>query len=405
MPAVATRRDALCYDLECLEYLFDSQALQQLTKPKALQRVAHSGDAADDQDSTSSTDMPPSGAPSKTASVPAPEFAFDYPSNSAKALQIRQDKSGEIDNILEDITKCATRVVPSEHKADNGLNLRRPADLLPPIERYKKQGLTQYDKKKEKRFQLDAAPTDGAWGLRRPRSTIPGMFKAPQDPPMCYCREVEGNGEIIKCDSELCQIGTFHLACCQIDEATGRNERFYCYYCAPNLGVIEREVVVHGVPPEEEHEESDHNNSAVINVADDSADEEDEDSSPEPAPLTGSTLVEDESPPRFISMLQVDGSDSPQEEKGLPPVMSMPLPEDSSNTTFSDLAPFIEPDLRSDSAHKLTPEEGRLVNKWKESCSPSELVATVMGRDQAAKPTNVVTSPVNKRLSQVLSEV
>ena len=349
--------------------------------------------------------MPPQGATAKSAPVSDPDFAFDYPSNSAKAIQIRQDKSEEINNILEDITKRATRVVSSDHKPDEGLSLRRPADLSPLIERYKKQGLTRYDQIRDKRFQLDAAPTDGGWSLRRSRSTIHGLFKAPDSPPMCYCREAEGDGEIIKCDSELCQIGTFHLACCQIDEAPGGNERFYCYYCAPNLGVIEREVVVHGVPPEEEHEEPDHTNSAFINVTDDSGDEEDEDVGLEPAPLTGSTLVEDESPPRFDPILQVDGSDSPQQEKGLPPVMSMPLPQDSSSTTFSDLAPFIEPDLRPDSAHKLTPEEGRLVNKWKESSSPSELVATMMGIDQAAKPMNVVTSPVIKRLSQVLSEV
>ena len=408
-----TRRPSLCYDLECLEYLFDSQALQRLFKPKALQLAPQNGDAADDRASSSSIDMPHQGATSNPSPVSDPDFAFDYPSNSERAIQIRQDKTEEISNILEDVSKRAARVVASDYKPGDDLSLRRPADLLPPVERYKKQGLTRYDRIRWKRFQLDAVPTDGARDPRRPRVTKPSLSNTPETTPMCYCREAEGDGEIIRCGSELCQIGTFHLACCQIDEPPGVNERFYCYYCAPNLGaIVEREVVVHGIPPEEELEESDHNSSAVSDIADDANDEADEDCHHEPAPLTGSTLVEDHSPPPFVLPAQVDGSASPQQGSKLPAVMSMPLPESSSNTTFRDLAPFIESDLRPDSHHKLTPAEGRLVKEWKETSPPSTLIAALAGQlatreesGQSAKPMDVVTPPVNAKLSQLLSEV
>lgn len=361
---------AVCYDLECIEHLFDAPKPVANFQSKFVLFPTLYGDAVDDTEDTTSSEMPRAAA---EALEPDPEFAFNYPSNSTQALGIRQDKSNEIGEILSDVSKRRARLLTIEQPQRGDLVLKRPLDLSPGNAQYKKQGLTRYDKVKEKKLQLAPVSIPARKGREGHRyGDQQPTPKTTRHMPICYCRESHANDDIVKCSGHTCQIGAFHLHCCQIDKAPAADERFYCYYCAANFGVVDREAIVYGVPTEAEGGQSD--NDAVMDAASNQVIDQNQMPINEAAPLTGSTLVDEESSPRSIASPQTDGSASHQKgtRKDISTrVLFMPGDRD---ITFKDLAPFVEADVDPNSPYQISQKEERSLLQWKSSCSPSRLI-------------------------------
>lgn len=361
----------VCYDLECIEHLFDAPKLLQRIRNKFGRYPSIYGDSVDEGEVDNSPEMPRAAA---KVTEPDPEFAFNYPSNSTQAVGIRQNKSNEIGEILSDVSRRSARLLSTEQHQGGDLVLKRPVDLFSGTTQYKKQGLTRYDKIKERKLSL-APVSHPAKNVNENRGTTdhsPSSM-ATQSMPICYCRESHANGEIVKCSGDTCQIGSFHLHCCQIEKPPAPDERFYCCYCAANLGVIDREAIVYGISTEMEDKGSDN-------------DVEMDDQTPIPVtgeyqravnesgPLTGSTLVDDHLSPRSIASMQTDGPSSHSKSIQQDALTRVMLTSGDHSITFTDLAPFIEADLDPDSPHHVSARDGRRLAQWKSSCPPSKMI-------------------------------
>lgn len=124
--------------------------------------------------------------------------------------------------------------VQDKDDADPHLLLTRPLYVAPPKERYKKQGLEQWDRRKNrKEYMLSQASTP-----IKGRAKLPEYDMAtPSRPPrFCYCREPEDpSKELIRCANDRCFIGCFHLECTRLRRPPTVHEQFKCRYCSDDL--------------------------------------------------------------------------------------------------------------------------------------------------------------------------
>lgn len=182
------------------------------------------------------------------------DSAFLHPTNSKRALQLRALKQLETNEILAEVSKYekGLRAANSqlrnsnirETSPDASVLITRPSYMESKEYRYKKQGLTEYDKRKSRRDQPD---------LKNPPNSPfkpPKFVKDPQAPRAkiyyCYCREEEDGREMIRCSKEWCPVGWFHLDCTGLDRLPYLNEEFHCCYCSDGLGHLVTEAALDG---------------------------------------------------------------------------------------------------------------------------------------------------------------
>jgi len=125
-------------------------------------------------------------------------FPHDYPSNSLQTLQLRSEKRAEIDSILQHILR-KSRVRSGEVKG-SALVIRTPPNMTPVRDRYKKQGLTSYDRWGKSRSQRQRVSDISNPSIpETPLKHLPHLY--------CYCREPEDGDDMIKCAGENCLVG------------------------------------------------------------------------------------------------------------------------------------------------------------------------------------------------------
>jgi len=179
-----------------------------------------------------------------------PDAAFNYASNSSQALLRRAAKNQEINAMLSEVAKYEKAIATfrrdqeessflhsqRENSSDVSVLITRPVCLEPPKERYKKQGLTKVDqtkyreKVKQEEHESDEMPEKPLVSPTINRSMHPKER-------YCYCREGElPDTEMIRCASEWCPVGWFHLSCTGLNHLPNTKEPFRCYYCTDDLG-------------------------------------------------------------------------------------------------------------------------------------------------------------------------
>lgn len=113
----------------------------------------------------------------------------------------------------------------SDAECSSEEKVKLPMYIEPSTERFKKQGLTRYHRRKH----LEEIKEES---LRRG----PGTMKTTQPSPtyICLCYEFDDGTETFKCSSELCPVGWFHFRCTGLARLPTINEKFFCCYCSPN---------------------------------------------------------------------------------------------------------------------------------------------------------------------------
>lgn len=118
--------------------------------------------------------------------------------------------------------------------ADPRLLLTRPLYVAPPKERYKKQGLGQWDRRKSrKEYVLSQTSTPLKGRAKLPEYDMATPLRPPR---FCHCREPEDpSKELIRCANDRCSIGWFHLECTGLRRLPTVHEQFKCRYCSDSL--------------------------------------------------------------------------------------------------------------------------------------------------------------------------
>lgn len=172
------------------------------------------------------------------------DFACKYPASSPQKSAERAAKSLEIDATLTEVAKYEKAIALFRRQQeqnslvlsqrgespDASVLITRPAYMEPARERYKKQGLTKHDRAKYRmKVKLEEQEIDpGLPALNQ--SLRPGER-------YCYCRDVElPSTELVRCASDWCPVGWFHLSCTGLDHLPTTENPFYCYYCVDDLG-------------------------------------------------------------------------------------------------------------------------------------------------------------------------
>jgi hypothetical protein len=159
------------------------------------------------------------------------------PSNSPKAHDLRIKKYHEITEIVQQVEQSqdtANKSPSSGESSDSETLLRISrlpnADSI--AKRYKKQGLTAYDQRKQlKRRREEEEEEERALAEKQakcPRYQWYSVSSHEEPMCICYCREPEDDADLVQCSNEFCLIGWFHFDCCedQLNEA-----KFYCEFC------------------------------------------------------------------------------------------------------------------------------------------------------------------------------
>lgn len=179
-----------------------------------------------------------------------PDHAFNYSSNSPKNHRLRAYKLREIENTLAQVARYeksradGRRVkhqcsLQSQASSDLRITGTRLAYMKPMSEHYKKQGLTRYDYQrclKEQRqsgtfpvsCKVDAPPASPVKSSEHLRERI------------CLCRELDDGTEVLKCSSELCPVGWFHLRCTDLERLPTIYQKFFCFFCSD---AVDRSVI------------------------------------------------------------------------------------------------------------------------------------------------------------------
>lgn len=169
-----------------------------------------------------------------------PDQAFNWPSNSPENCVRRAYKQHEIEKTLAEVAKYEKAILNERSEAHDNLTresspdasvlITRPAYMEPKEDRYKKQGHTRHDwhkyskEKRQSESLNDTQPnTPLAWPIK-----LPDQFQER----FCYCREIDDGTEVLKCSSELCPIGWFHLQCTDLERLPAIHEQFLCCYCS-----------------------------------------------------------------------------------------------------------------------------------------------------------------------------
>lgn len=167
-----------------------------------------------------------------------PDHAFNHHPNSKQALDLRALKQLEINETLAEVSKYekALKAAKSQLRhldirspsPDASVLITRPFYMEPREDRYKKQGLTRWDRAKYskalRQSNLHSTPTP-----------VKGMSTKML---YCYCREPDNGREMVRCSKQWCPVGWFHLQCTGLDRLPFLNEEFHCCYCSDGLGPL-----------------------------------------------------------------------------------------------------------------------------------------------------------------------
>lgn len=167
-----------------------------------------------------------------------PDPAFKYLPNSKQALDRRALKQLEINETLAEVSKYEKALKNAKSQLrqlelrspspDASVLITRPVYMEPRDDRYKKQGLTAYDREKyTKALRRTEASSHSA-----PVKDFSGKLL------FCYCREPDNGREMVRCSRDWCPVGWFHLDCTGLDRLPFLNEEFHCCYCSDDLGPL-----------------------------------------------------------------------------------------------------------------------------------------------------------------------
>ncbi|KAK5074087.1 hypothetical protein LTR64_006770 [Lithohypha guttulata] len=165
---------------------------------------------------------------------------YDYPSNSSTAKALRAHKQHEIHELLTEVSRyektVTSRTIPDDlpsrcSSPDASVLITRPVYMETMTDRYKKQGLREYDRKKYLRTQRQEEEADKAKSspVNARTQEISGLER------FCYCRDFDDETEVLRCSAAQCTIGWFHFRCTGPDRLPTIGERFLCYYCSNNV--------------------------------------------------------------------------------------------------------------------------------------------------------------------------
>jgi len=169
-----------------------------------------------------------------------PDQAFNWPSNSPENHTRRAYKQYETEKTLAEVAKYEKAILDErverhgrptrEPSPDVSVLITRPAYLEPREDRYKKQGLTRHDWHKYSKEKRRSEPHDDT----RPDTSLalPIKLSDQLQGNFCYCRGGDDGTEMLKCSSELCPIGWFHLSCTDLKRLPTIHEQFHCCYCS-----------------------------------------------------------------------------------------------------------------------------------------------------------------------------
>jgi hypothetical protein len=178
-----------------------------------------------------------------------PDFLFDHASNSLQAQSLRRRRDAEIDDILADVDKYEKRRQEESGQAQKSPLMITVPPQIPWEERYKKQGLSRWDKEKERVVSRRDTNSGG--------SVISTVSRATLTVRICKCREPSGVGVVLRCSAAFCPVGLFHLECTGLLLQPTANLVWSCSECSglPEGSLVAVEVSDEGndLEMEDEH--------------------------------------------------------------------------------------------------------------------------------------------------------
>jgi hypothetical protein len=388
---------------------------------------------------------------------------IQFPSNSDQAILLRGAKLQETEATLHLLYKVAymQEARQPSHSCSMGdfpsLKISRPTGLPRRQERYKKQGLTEYNRRvwrnllPASHFQ-DASAASVTVGMDSERAEQ----LVPQVERFCHCYEPGDSKGMVQCSAEFCLVGWVHLRCSGLPRLPVKNETWFCSQCSPLFGAGTFNPALSLTP--ERVLESDRVLRSSIRVTSEFVEEKESGSVASDELSTDETslpLSDDESTdptytmpvtPRRQSKTTVgmtftpyeflDGAGEGQSDTLTPHNIqqttsaSISVPDTPLQTTFGHLAPFIYPETRTSAAALSNPQIVAL-EKWKSihlhsplteiirsskseaanSCTTSQQASTTSNKSpnnaslELGGIVNDIPSIQGKKLSRVLSEV
>jgi hypothetical protein len=360
------------------------------------------------------------------------DFAFNHPSNSTQALVLRRRKDTEIEEILIHVEKYEKRRFDDFAAPQKShLVITQPLQM-PGEERYKKQGLGEWDKKKER-------TTGGKRDRKSDGSNTTTSLTKSLKTRICHCGEPAGVGQVVKCGAEFCPVGAYHLECTGLREKSREGMVWLCSNCsnapegtpvaaAASESEEEMQVDECDCESDDEMEEGYLSDKSFCDGDQMSiADREVESSSEPTTPPSVDAAVEIFTPvnrqqnsgspstpmrtidastnsftpvnpghtpgtitPFTIRCLPAFSLDGPPTIDGM---AQLCLPVGWSEATFEDLAPFIIAETNVTSLRALTLEHMGMLEEWKALCPTSRLLPG-QRRDFAAQGNSAQDSPV-----------
>lgn len=218
--------------LPCIENLFDEpDEYDTATKSVLPSFLADGACGGDVVFRAAQRLMPQTPTPLPKVGLKYGTLPFLYPSNSPQALHCRLLRDREIEEILDDIKRAQDG---EEFRLDDGsptLVILPRTDVPTYRSRYRKQGRTLYDKKKEVHEHRHASEEQS-------KNEDSKYWKLSLGSPvelMCYCREPANGTPLVVCSSEMCPIGGFHFSCSGLKEPLQNGQIWYCTNCSPVL--------------------------------------------------------------------------------------------------------------------------------------------------------------------------
>ena len=172
-----------------------------------------------------------------------PDHAFNWSSNSPQNRARREFKHYETELTLAEVGKYekANQEEREQHlkahirepSPEATVLIIRPTYMEPREDRYKKQGLTQYDREKYSKEKKRNEVTNDT----QPITPLASLAKASihLQERLCSCRELDDGTEMLECSAELCPVGWFHLRCTGLDRLPTTHEQFFCCYCSDGI--------------------------------------------------------------------------------------------------------------------------------------------------------------------------
>jgi hypothetical protein len=169
--------------------------------------------------------------------------AIHFPSNSDRAILLRDAKRQEIEETLQLLCQVAymqeRRQLAHSHSTGElpSLKISRPTDLPRRRERYKKQGLTEYDRRVWRNLPSATHLQDGgAASVTIGMNDESAEQHVLQVERFCHCYEPDDFKGMVQCSAEFCLVGWVHLRCSGLPRLPVQNETWFCSQCSHLFG-------------------------------------------------------------------------------------------------------------------------------------------------------------------------